>query len=56
MRYLITTTDGKEPFLTEWFWPENHFNKKVGMTVFDLYTEQYMNDGVNWMPISIDHL
>ena len=55
MRYLITTTS-QDPFLTEWFQSENHFNKDVGMVVYDLQTERYTKDGNKWEKIDVDHL
>lgn len=56
MRYLITTTDGQEPFFTEWFDVENHFNSELGMVVFDLATNKYLRDGFDWTEIPEDHL
>ena len=55
MRYLITTTV-QEPFLTEWFQSENHFNKDINMVVYDLRTDKYTNDGEHWKKIVFDHL
>jgi len=55
MRYLITTKES-QPFLTDWFDSENHFNKEVEMIVYDLVKHQFTIDGVNWLPIEIDHL
>lgn len=55
MRYLIVT-DPWEPFYTEWFNPENHFNKEAGMIVFDLLNHIYTTDGKIWNPIPKDHL
>ena len=55
MRYLITTKDN-EPFLTEWFIPENNFNAELGMEVYDLAENKYTIDGYNWQDIEIDHL
>ena len=55
MRYLITTNDSP-PFLTYLFDSENHFSKENGMIVYDLQLNQFTIDGVNWLPIEIDHL
>ena len=55
IRYLITTNDN-QPFLTEWFDPENNFNKDVGMVVYDMLLEVYTTDGDVWNDIMIDHL
>jgi len=55
MRYLITT-NGQEPFLTKWFDSENHFNKDIGMVVYDLGKNRYTTDGKNWYDIKFDHL
>ena len=55
MRYLITTNDN-DPFFTDIFDPENHFNSESGMTVYDLMKMEYTTDGVNWLYIVIDHL
>lgn len=56
MQYLITTTDGNEPFLTNWYTHDNVFNIDVGMVVFDLVNRKYTNDGTQWKPIEEDHL
>jgi hypothetical protein len=56
MRYLITTNEKHQPFLTKWFDPENHFNPDIGMIVYDLVEEKFTTDGVNWNDILIDHL
>lgn len=53
MQYLITSKD-HEPFITKWFESENHFT--VGMIVYDLINHCYTTDGINWVPIEIDHL
>lgn len=55
MRYIVTTKDNK-PFLTDWFDEENHFNKEVGMIVYDIINNVYTTDGENWLEISIDNL
>jgi len=55
MRYLITTNNNV-PFLTKWFDPENHFNKQDEMVVYDLVNYIYMDDGITWKLIDIDHL
>lgn len=44
MRYLVTT-NCYEPFFTEWFDPENHFNKDAEMVVFDLQEKKYTTNG-----------
>ena len=56
MRYLITTNDGENPFYTNYYSHENHFNTEIGMIVFDLYSKKYTNDGTQWQTIGIDHL
>ena len=55
MRYLITT-NVQPPFLTEWFYAENHFNAEVGMVVYDLAKGIYTTDGEKWEEIEEDHL
>lgn len=55
MRYLVTTNNA-DPFLTNYFMPENCFAIGIGMTVFDLYNQLYMVDGKNWLEIKEDHL
>jgi hypothetical protein len=55
MRYLVTT-NCYEPFYTEWFDPENNFNKAAEMVVFDLYEKKYMTDGKTWHVIPEDNL
>lgn len=50
-RYVYVPAQG-EPFNTEWFQPENHYNE--GDKVFDLATGKYY-DG-EWKPIKEDHL
>ena len=55
MRYLITT-NSEEPFLTEWYDHENHFNEELEMKVYDLSNSRYTDDGKTWKPIVIDHL
>lgn len=56
MQYLITTNDGENPFLTNWFDSENHFNSQIGMVVYDLYNQKYTNNGTQWEHIVKDHL
>ena len=56
MKYLITTEGTNTPFYTQWFEPEKHFNKDLGMVVYDLYEELYTTDGVTWNEILVDHL
>ena len=55
MRYLITCK-GNNPFYTEWFDSENHFNKDIDMVIYDLHTDKYTNDGEHWKKIVFDHL
>lgn len=55
MRYLILT-DGHPPFLSKWFYPEDHFNASLNMVVFDLAIGIYTKDGKTWTDILIDHL
>lgn len=56
MRYLITTKEANEPFFTQWFEPENHFNGDLGMIVYDLLKFKYTTDGKTWNDIEFDHL
>ena len=56
MRYLITTQDRDNPFLTNWFEPENHFNEDVNMIVYDLYLNVFTTNGYDWYEINVDHL
>jgi hypothetical protein len=53
MRYLITTKDNFQPFLTKWFEPENF---TPGMVVYDLAEKTYTIDGENWLEVDIDYL
>lgn len=55
MRYLIIS-NSYEPFLTEWFDYENHYNKDIKMIVFDLIELKYTIDGITWKNIEIDNL
>ena len=55
MRYLVAT-EYNIPFLTDWFDAKNHFNKEVGMIVYDLVNNVYTIDGENWHKIPIDNL
>ncbi len=55
MRYLITTSTN-QPFLTNWYEFENHFNADLGMVVYDLELEKYTTDGFTWFDIKSDHL
>lgn len=64
MRYLVTQPH-QEPFITQWFDPENNFNP--GMIIYDLeyftyFTGEYtwsnelqINKAV-WIDIEHDHL
>ncbi len=52
MNYLILR-DG-EAFYTNWFDYENNYND--GMVVFNLLTDTYTTDGINWKEIEQDHL
>ena len=54
MRYLITTTDGKRPFLSNWFDANNHF--ETGMIVYDIRNYLYTTDGKTWQDLEADHL
>ncbi len=54
MRYLITFTDGSEPFLTPYFDSENLYI--ATMIVFDLDSQTYTTDGQIWNEIIEDHL
>jgi hypothetical protein len=56
MRYLVTTTDGNKPFITNWFDSDIHFIKKSGMIVYDLYFNRYIDDTGVWNVIIIDSL
>lgn len=57
MRYLVTT-DLSEPFLTNFFQPENHWNddKNLNMIVYDLVIMRYTTNGKDWTPLNVDHL
>jgi hypothetical protein len=55
MRYLVTTEEAYQPFLTWWFDPENHFNPDIGMIVYDLRENKFTVDGENWNEILIDN-
>lgn len=55
-QYLITTKETYEPFFTEWFDTENHFNPDLDMIVYDLYNHKYTTDGNTWHNIESDHL
>lgn len=55
MRYLITS-QFFEPFYSQWFEPNNHFNPYVDMVVYDLLEQKYTTDGVTWLEIKKDHL
>jgi hypothetical protein len=54
-RYLVTTNN-LDPFLTDYFTPENCFAYGIGMVVFDLYKQTYMSDGETWIELEEDHL
>jgi hypothetical protein len=58
MRYLVTFNwEGRfEVFYTQWFDPENNFNKDAGMIVYDLAIGAYTKDGIEWIEIEEDHL
>jgi len=56
MQYLVTTNDGENPFLTQWFESENHFNMEIGMIVYDLVNQKYTDNGTKWKVIPVDHL
>jgi hypothetical protein len=55
-RYLVTITDTKESFFTNFYLHENHFNKDVGMVIYDLENGLETRDGVTWTKVPIDHL
>lgn len=46
-RYLVITNDN-DPFLTDYFDSENHFNMELGMVVMDLRYNKFTNDGTQW--------
>lgn len=54
-QYLITG-DGIEPFTTEWFDADNHFNDAINMVVYDLHNDIYTKDGLTWLPVERDNL
>lgn len=56
MRYLVTTKETNEPFLTDWFDAENNFNPDIEMVVYDLVRFEFTTNGKTWHPITIDHL
>lgn len=55
-RYLVINKDGHNPFYTDYFDPENHFNPEAGMTVVDLVNHTYTINGIVWLDIPDDHL
>lgn len=55
MKYLITYKK-YEPFITNWFDFENHFNHNLIVAVFDLIENKYTNNGKDWVDIEIDTL
>jgi len=55
-KFLITTLDGEEPFFTDYFNAENHFNPDIGMTIYNLIAGTYTTDGTTWTEIECDHL
>lgn len=55
MNYLIFT-DSHEPFYTNWFDAENHFNGEDNMVVFNLLSHTYTIDGKTLNEIKEDHL
>jgi hypothetical protein len=55
MRYLITS-NADNPYLTNWFSPQNHYIVNIGMVVYDLAKQVFTADGKSWQPIEIDHL
>jgi hypothetical protein len=57
-RYLVTSNK-EEPFLTNWFSEENHFNTdpEVGMIVYDLEQDMYLHwADREWKEIQHDSL
>jgi len=54
-QYLITTSI-QEPFYTNYFDAENHFNSELDMVVFDLRNHTYTTNGIIWQEIKEDHL
>jgi len=50
-KFLITTLDGEEPFFTDYFNAENHFNPDIGMTIYNLIAGTYTTWCVtpNWL-------
>ena len=55
MKYLITTSDGENPFLTDFFNIEN-FNMETGMIVYNLNSGLFTNNGTHWEVIEKDEL
>lgn len=55
MKYLVTS-DKYDPFFTNWFDLQNHWNDEINMAVYDLVNKIYTEDGINWHDIEIDHL
>jgi hypothetical protein len=55
MKYLIITKNN-QPFYTEWFYSENHFNKEDMICVFDLLERKHTFDGKTWIETEVDHL
>ena len=55
MNYLILTNHS-DPFYTNWFDAENHFNPELEMVVFNLLTGKYTTNGKDWHDITKDQL
>ena len=55
MRYLIITKNN-EPFYTERFKYENHWNPESIICVFDLINFLHTFDGKTWIETEVDHL
>ena len=53
MNYIIIPKDS-EPFITDYYTDENCFIE--GMTVINLNTGEYTQDGKEWKELEQDHL
>jgi hypothetical protein len=54
-RYLVTA-DNIEPFYTNWYDYENHYNDEMNMIVYDIHNHLYTLNGLDWIPLEKDNL
>lgn len=55
MRYLIITTRNN-PFYTDYYNYENHYNSMHISCIFDLERQMHTFDGKTWVETEIDNL